>query len=72
MKQTWKTPCGEYWNEFCIEFTLKVCTNGWEKEALSKRKKGKENLRISEDYCVCVCQQEKGDYGRLERYDRSV
>jgi hypothetical protein len=74
IKQTWKTPCGEYRNAFCIELTFKLCTCGYEKQTLSKRvkKKGNENLRISEDDCVCICQQEKGDCGRLQSFHRSV
>lgn len=32
--QTRKTPCVEYWSEFCIEFTFQVCTYSFEKEAL--------------------------------------
>ena len=74
IKQTWKTPCREYRNAFCIEFTFKLCTYGYEKETLSKggRGEGNENLRISEDDCVCICQQEKRDYGRLQSFHRSV
>jgi len=45
IKQTWKTPCGEYRNAFCIELTFKLCTYGCEKETLSKRG-GKSGTKI--------------------------
>jgi hypothetical protein len=63
IKQTCKTPCGEYWNEFCIEFTFIVCTHGCEKETFEEEKRKR---KLTRQWGLLSMRMSAGEWGLWE------